>query len=123
MTRLRLLGTPDDYQRMVEAGQAQAHEFADGFAITQVVEYKVPHERVLNVLLLGGKRFDEWKGEADEKLVDFARVNGCSAIEFACRLGLAKKIADLGYTEHRKLMRKELECAIDMARNVFSVAA
>lgn len=107
--RLRLGGTLEDYRRMVEAGDAQLHGFGKGFAITEIKDYTHPRERVLNVLLLGGKDFDEWKAEADLRLVSFARVNGCSAIEFACRLGLARKISGLGYTERRKLMRKELE--------------
>ena len=110
MKRLRLGGSLEDYRKAVEAGHAQLHAFSSGFAITEIRDYTHPQERVLNVLLLGGKRFDEWKAEADRKLELFARVNGATAIEFACRLGLAKKIASLGYTEKRKLMRKELGC-------------
>jgi hypothetical protein len=101
-------GSLEDYRAAIKAGMAQLHAFSDGFAITEVRDYTNPPERVLNVLLLGGKRFDGWKAEADLKLVSFARVNGCNAIEFACRLGLAKKIRGLGYTEKRKLMRKDL---------------
>lgn len=108
MARLRLNGTAADYRLMVERGEAQVHEFSGGFAITQIKAYSEPRERVLNVLLLGGRSFDRWKAQADQALMSFARVNGCSAIEFACRLGLAKKIAGLGYTERRKLMRKDL---------------
>lgn len=109
MARLRLGGSLADYRAAVDEGRAQLHSFSSGFAITEVKEYTSPRERILNVLLLGGTQFDEWKAEADRTLVSFARVNGCEAIEFACRLGLAKKIAGLGYTEKRKLMRKELE--------------
>lgn len=122
MARLRLNGSEDDYRRMVAEGEAQLHVFKCGFAITEVKEYNHPMERVLNVLLLGGKMFDEWKVEADRKLVEFARVNGCNAIEFACRLGLAEKVSSLGYTKHRIQMRKELECAQNVQEN-FAVAA
>lgn len=108
MAKLRLGGSWADYQRKISEGKAQFHNFGLGFAITEVVEYNHPHERVLTVLLLGGEKFEEWKAEADLKLVSFARVNGCEAIEFACRLGLEKKIKGLGYRRHRVLMRKDL---------------
>jgi hypothetical protein len=121
--RLRLGGSLEDYKLKIKRGEAQIHVFKGGFAITEIKDYNHPQERVLNVLLLGGKRFDEWKSEADLKLVSFARVNGCQAIEFACRLGLAKKVADLGYTEKRKLMRKELECGTQENLESFAVAA
>lgn len=113
----------DDYRRMVEKGEAQLHSFGKGFAITQVKDYTHPQERVLIVLLLGGEKFDEWKSEADFRLVTFARVNGCSAIEFACRLGLFKKIAGLGYTKRRILARKELDDQTALLENTRQPAA
>ena len=109
MAFLRMIGTMADYKRWVEEGKAQLFAFGDGFAITEVKEYTYPSERVLNVLMLGGRRFDSWKEEADRKLSDFARVNGCNAIEFACRLGLEKKVADLGYRRKRVYMRKNID--------------
>jgi hypothetical protein len=109
MPRLRLNGDAEEYRRMVEAGLAQVHLCEGGFAITEIREYNHPQERVLVVLLLGGKKFDEWKVSAHEKLKSFARVNGCSAIEFACRLGLEVKVAELGYRRRRVLMRYEME--------------
>jgi hypothetical protein len=108
MARLRLCGTADDYRRMVEEGLAQLHVFRGGFAITEVKDYTHPSERVLNVLLMGGKKLDEWKHEVDAKLVSFARVNGCNAIEFACRLGIERKFSEFGYSRKRVLMRKEV---------------
>jgi hypothetical protein len=107
---LRLNGSLSDYRQLVDEGRAQLHAFPEGFAITEIRDYTHPQERVLNVLLLGGRRFDEWKEAADKKLESFARENGASAIEFSCRLGLAVKIAGLGYRKRRILMRKELEC-------------
>lgn len=117
MSRLRLGGSLADYRAAVQDGRAQLHAFATGFAITEIRDYTHPQERVLTVLLLGGKGFDEWKAEADRTLVSFARVNGCQAIEFACRLGLFKKVADLGYTKRRILARKELGCATNELEN------
>lgn len=110
MAFLRMIGRLEDYRRWISEGKAQLHAFSEGFAITEVKDYTYPSERVLNVLMLGGKRFDSWKEEADRKLGDFARVNGCQAIEFACRTGLEKKVAELGYRKKRVYMRKELEC-------------
>lgn len=108
MARLRLGGSLADYRAAVAAGRAQLHAFPEGFAITEVRDYTHPTERVLNVLLLGGKNFDAWRDAAHERLKSFARVNGCQAIEFACRLGLAKKVANLGYRKRRILMRYEM---------------
>lgn len=107
--RLRLGGSLSEYKAKIEMGEAQIHAFAQGFAITEVREYNHPREKVLNVLLLGGRQFDGWKETAHEKLKDFARVNGCSAIEFACRLGLEAKVTELGYRRRRVLMRYEME--------------
>ena len=108
--RLRLNGNAEDYRRMIASGEAQLHKFNSGFAITRVVAYKHPDERVLNVLLIGGREFDSWKADADAKFDEFARVNGCNAVEFACRTGLEPRLRKLGYRRHRILMRKELEC-------------
>lgn len=109
MARIRLPGTWEEIQAAVESGRAQLHRFSGGFAITDIREYSNPHERVLNVLLLSGRDFEGWKVEADEGLCRYARVNGCQAIEFACRRGLMKKVAEMGYREHRTLARKELD--------------
>ena len=109
MAFIRLSGTPEDYRKKVLMGLAQVHKFDKGMAITEVVEYHTPREKILNVLLLSGREFEDWKAEADKTLVEFARVNGCNAIEFACRLGLAKKVAPLGYDKKAVLMRKDLD--------------
>ena len=109
MAFIRLNGSLEDYRRKVELGLAQFHDFGKGEAITEVVDYTNPDERVLNVLLLAGEDFDSWKEDADKKLVSFARVNGCRAIEFACRLGLYKKIAHMGYQKKKVLARKDLD--------------
>lgn len=109
MARLRLLGSWEETQELVRSGKAQVHKFSGGFAITDIREYSNPKEKVLNVLILGGRDFETWKQEADEALCRFARVNGCGAIEFACRRGLMKKITELGYREHRLLARKDLD--------------
>lgn len=122
--RIRL--GPENYEKLVEEGKAQAHVFSGGFVITEIRDYTIPRERVLHVLLLGGRNLDEWGLRAEARLVEFARVNGCDAIEFACRLGLARKISrlGLGYTEERrKLLRKELRCATSTATKDFAVTA
>ena len=109
MARIRLLGTWEEMQAAVKEGRAQIHPFSGGFALTEIRQYSNPSERVLNVLLLSGRDFESWKVEADEGLCRYARVNGCNAIEFACRRGLMKKVSELGYREHRTLARKELD--------------
>lgn len=109
MARLRLLGSMEDYRRKIESGEMQAHVFNGGFVLTELKDYTHPTERVLNVLLLGGRNLDSWKHEAHEKVKTFARENGAVAIELICRLGLAKKMTAFGYRKRRVTMRLELD--------------
>lgn len=108
MARVRLMGSMEDYRAMIDAGQAQMLRFEKGFVITQIFDYANPQERVLNVLLLGGEQFDGWKDKVDAGLIELARVNGCNAIEFACRLGIAEKMRHFGYRTEFAVMRKGL---------------
>lgn len=87
-------------------GELQLHRFPLGFLITEIKE--VPGERVLLVQLISGERLDEWKDEAHRVLCDFARANGCTAIEATCRLGLEQKLKPLGWKKTRVVLRSNL---------------
>lgn len=104
--KYRLGYTEAEYRRKIEAGEWQLHTFSHGFLITEIRTYV--EERVLIVHLIGGERLDEWKSEADRKLIEFAKEHRCEAIEAMCRLGLEKTLRDHGYRRHRVVMRKEL---------------
>ena len=101
--KLRLTESLEEYRAKIDNGEYQAHVFREGCAVTEIVQY--PQEKVLTVHLLAGRNFDAWKGEAQGVLENFARKNGCVAIEAMCRLGLAKKIESLGWLTTRKIMR------------------
>lgn len=106
--KLRMLGTPEDYKRLLDDGKAQCFKFDSGVVITSVIDYEHPPERVLNVMLLGGERLEQWKDDVDKRLCGFARENDCNAIEFICRRGIERAFKPYGYRTHRSLMRKEL---------------
>ena len=92
----------------VKKGEMQIHRFPLGEIVTEIVEMKLPEERILVVLLLAGERMDEWKEEATEYLRAFARKHDCKAIEAISRFGLEKKLKALGWKKTRILLRNEL---------------
>jgi hypothetical protein len=104
--KYRLGYSEDEYRQKVESGEFQLHNFPKGFLITRVVVYQ--EGKVLEVLLAGGEQFDAWKSEAQEKLIKFGREQGCTALEAACRFGMAKKLEPLGWKPWHVLVRKEI---------------
>lgn len=104
--KLRIPMPLEQFQEFVEAGEYQAHKFSNGAAITEIVQH--PQERVLVVHFIAGEGFSGWMDEAQKKLDDFAKANGCVAIEAICRIGLARKIEKLGWKTFRKIMRRNI---------------
>lgn len=90
----------------MESGEWSALTFPLGFVFVEVMQYQ--EEKVLLVHFLGGKKFDQWKSELVERLVQFGKANGCAAIEAGCRVGLEKKLKPLGFERWHVLIRKEL---------------
>jgi Ni,Fe-hydrogenase maturation factor len=104
--RLRIL-TFEEITKKLERGEYQKHAFPLGFVITQISEYE--NERVLDVMLLLGERFEEWKAELVAHLNAFAKVHGCKAIEAISRLGLEKALKDQRFRKSRVVLRREVE--------------
>lgn len=68
-----------------------------GAAVTQVVEY--PQLRAMRIVLLGGKKFDEWKALLDATLAEAARKIGCNRMEAFGRTGFVRSLQGVGYVK------------------------
>jgi hypothetical protein len=96
----------EEIESKIRDGDYQSHSFPRGFMITQISDYD--NERVLDVVFLLGERFDDWKHEALERLIEFGRSHGCNAVEAISRLGLEPALKPLGFRRKRVLLRKEI---------------
>lgn len=77
-----------------------------GAAVTQCVEY--PRFNAMRIVLLGGKRFDEWKAQLNDDLCTAARKVGCARIEAFGRTGFVRSLQGLGYDKLYTAIGKEL---------------
>jgi hypothetical protein len=64
--------------------------------VTEIINY--PQGRALNIWLLGGEDFKEWK-DCIASLESYARHYRCDFITGMARPGLMKLIRDLGFTK------------------------
>lgn len=83
----------------------QAHVFPLCAVITQIDNY--PEERILHVVLMVGKDLEKWETSVLDRLREFAKQNGCKAIEADCRPGLAKFLKKHGFRRTKIKMRIE----------------
>lgn len=89
--QLWLVSEPDaaiDYWPWVRIGPTV------GAVITAIINY--PHQKALKVEWLAGERFGEWS-HLISVLKDFARANGCYAVEIAGRPGVVKAMKQFGF--------------------------
>jgi hypothetical protein len=103
--RLRILPFPEITAK-IERGEYQKHAFPKGFVITQVMQYE--REKVLEVVLLVGERWEEWKSGCVAHLRMYAKEHGCTAIEALSRCGLRVSLKDLGFKTKKVLLRLEV---------------
>ena len=78
----------------------------EGAFVTKISKY--PQKNILCVLLLGGKNFSRWRGEADVLLDAFGKENKCEYVELFGRKGWGKVLKDLNYKEQTRLFAKEI---------------
>lgn len=104
--KYRLDYGPDEMQAKIESGELNLHRFPKGFALSEVRQFST--ERVLFVTWLYGKDFGEWKEALLGELYKLAKDNHCVSIEAACRFGLEKALAPLGFERSQVLLRKEV---------------
>ena len=72
--------------------------------ITEMAEY--PQKKILRYFLAGGKNLGHWLTDIQTKIEDFAKRNGCNAIEVAGRKGWIRKLH--GYNKPVFIIRKDL---------------
>jgi hypothetical protein len=77
-----------------------------GAFVTQILNY--PQLNVLLVLLLGGKKFLEWREEVDELLHRFGKEHDCKYVEFFGRKGWGNYLKDINYKEQVRMFSKEI---------------
>lgn len=77
-----------------------------GAASTEIVVY--PQRKHARVITLAGSRAPEWTGLLDTILNDWARSQGCAAIEAFVRKGYVPKLMEYGYKHKYSVVTKEL---------------
>lgn len=100
--------TSDSILTDVQMGQAQLWNVKDLAVIVTRITQR-PLERVLWVEWLAGERMDEWLEDWEKVQNDFAKSNGCTAVEFQGRKGWHK--FNKAYEDYRPLatiFRREL---------------
>lgn len=101
---------PADIFQRIAQGECQLwlvekDMFIKAAIVTEVLHY--PQMRTLNIWLLAGTEFKEFKA-AIASLESYARHNGCTGMEATGRPGLQKLIKDLGFSKARVTFVKPL---------------
>lgn len=78
-----------------------------GAITTEIVIY--PQCKHCRVITLAGSNFAEWVELADSTLSEWARNQGCNAIESYVRKGLVPKMEPFGYKHKHCVLVKELD--------------
>lgn len=96
--------TITDVVEAVSEGRMQFWPAPRGCAVTEIIKY--PGKKVLHIFLAGGE-LDQIV-DMDNSAVEFARMNGCTAMTIAGRKGWAKVLKDKGYEVAHTVLAKEL---------------
>lgn len=94
----------DDVVQAIFDGSMQFWPAPRGCAVTEIIQY--PKKKVLHIFLAGGEM--DQIVDMDSSAVEFARLNGCTAMSIAGRRGWAKVLKDKGYEEAYTVLAKEL---------------
>jgi hypothetical protein len=78
-----------------------------GAGTTAIVE--LLQKRICFIGVLAGADFDEWKNLALMQIQDWAKANGCEAIQTLARKGFEPKLRDMGFGCRQVVMWKELK--------------
>lgn len=102
---------PADFRRLCEDRAIQLwlvrrNTRVVGAATTEIVVY--PQRKHCRVITLAGSDFAAWAELADTTLCEWAREQGCTAIESFVRKGLVAKMIAYDYKHKHSVMLKEL---------------
>jgi hypothetical protein len=99
-------GNTHDFLHIVQgviSGHMQLWAGEEGCAVTEINVY--PKRKILHVFLAGGKM--EQILDFEKSAIQFAKLNGCSALSLAGRKGWAKVHKNRGWKEHHVTLIKE----------------
>ena len=74
---------------------------------TEIVTY--PRKTTCRIVTLGGEGLDEWVEDLLNILEEWAKEQGCVAMETCCRKGFTKKLKKYGYEHAYTVLGKELQ--------------
>lgn len=102
---------PSDFRQMCEDRLVQLWLISKGNRVvgaitTEIVIY--PHRKHCRVITLGGSNFAGWVDVADATLCEWAKNQGCAALETYVRKGLVPKLTPLAYKHKHSVLVKEL---------------
>lgn len=75
-------------------------------ASTEIINYR--QKRVLRVVTLGGKKFEEWAVDLRDTLEDFAGRQGCHGLECYARKGFVNKLKNIGFADKYVMLYKDI---------------
>lgn len=99
--------TADFIRQSVLAGEMHAWTVRNTEGIAAVLIFRVRVDaggRSLFVVMLAGRDMPAWIDELEEILMDYRDIVGARCIRASCRLGLAKKLAERGWTRKSVIM-------------------
>jgi hypothetical protein len=104
--------SPEDLQRGCESRDMQLWLVASGNRVvgavtTEIVVY--PRRKHCRVITLAGSGFADWIELCDNVLAQFAKAQGCDALEAHVRKGFVPKLADLAWRHKHSTVVKELQ--------------
>ncbi|NUY33299.1 hypothetical protein F0160_22705 [Paraburkholderia sp. JPY303] len=74
--------------------------------ITRLANY--PKQRVCTIRIVTGTNAAEWQRPAMEAIEEWARSNGCNAMELCARAGWSRRMRAQGYEETHRFIEKAL---------------
>ena len=104
--------TPDDIRRFAKDNYIQLWLVSEGNRVvaavtTEVVVY--PQRKHLRVITLAGSKAPEWTGQVDTILAEWAKSQGCNALEAFVRKGYVPTLTKLNWVYKYATIVKELE--------------
>lgn len=87
----------DDYYPFLLSGHYQLWIAIDREEIIGAVVSSLEegsNAKICNIMSLAGKDLTKWIGELDSKITEFAKLNGCYAVEAVTRKGFSRYVPD-----------------------------
>ena len=73
--------------------------------VTQIVTY--PQKKVCQIIFVAGSKMGQWLS-CDEQIAAWAKTNGCTRLEAACRDGWLRVLSKKNWRKSSVIIRKDL---------------